>query len=155
MLPIRNTNIPNNCIWVNNAVNLKQTKLRGNKHGFTFEQPNACLRSNCARTATYLDTDNIMLKNYPPTQTKAWQKLTDHYKTLAPVHLRELFAQDAQRFEKFTLQFEDMLFDLSKNRVTEETLELLVALAEEMELPSAIESLFGGDKINEIGRAHV
>ncbi|GAB3196491.1 glucose-6-phosphate isomerase [Pontibacter aydingkolensis] len=59
-----------------------------------------------------------------------------------------MFARDEQRFEKFSLQFEDILFDLSKNRVTKETLDLLVELAEEMDLPAAIESMFGGDKIN-------
>lgn len=89
-----------------------------------------------------------MLKNYSPTQAKAWQKLEKHYKELAPKHLRELFAQDPKRFEKFKLQLDDMLFDLSKNRITEETLTLLTELAEEMELPAAIESMFRGEPIN-------
>ena len=89
-----------------------------------------------------------MLKNYAPTNTQAWQKLADHYKELQPKHLRELFAQDGQRFEKLSLHFEDMLFDLSKNRITEETLDLLVDLAKEMELPTAIEGMFSGEKIN-------
>ncbi|WP_162053026.1 glucose-6-phosphate isomerase [Pontibacter pamirensis] len=89
-----------------------------------------------------------MLKNYSPTQAKSWQKLEKHYKEIAPKHLRELFAQDPQRFEKFSLQLDDMLFDLSKNRITEETLSLLTELAEEMELPAAIESMFQGEPIN-------
>ncbi|RDV13946.1 glucose-6-phosphate isomerase [Pontibacter diazotrophicus] len=89
-----------------------------------------------------------MLKNYSPTQAKAWQKLEKHYKEIAPKHLRELFAQEPQRFEKFSLQLDDMLFDLSKNRITEETLSLLTELAEEMELPAAIESMFQGEPIN-------
>ncbi|GAB3533302.1 glucose-6-phosphate isomerase [Pontibacter brevis] len=89
-----------------------------------------------------------MLKNYSPTQAKAWQKLEKHYQEIAPKHLRELFEQDPQRFEKFSLQLEDMLFDLSKNRITEETLSLLTELAEETELPAAIESMFRGEPIN-------
>ncbi|MBC5991340.1 glucose-6-phosphate isomerase [Pontibacter cellulosilyticus] len=89
-----------------------------------------------------------MLKNYPPTQTIAWKKLEDHFNALQPKHLRELFSQDPERFRKLSLQFEEMMFDLSKNRVTEETLDLLVELAQEMELPTAIESMFGGQSIN-------
>ena len=89
-----------------------------------------------------------MLKNYSPTSTNAWSKLENHYNELQPKHLRELFAQDPQRFEKLSLEFEDMLFDLSKNRITEETLALLVELANEMDLPAAIESMFSGKHIN-------
>ncbi|MHA6249154.1 glucose-6-phosphate isomerase [Pontibacter sp. CAU 1760] len=89
-----------------------------------------------------------MLKNQSPIQAKAWQKLDAHYKALAPQHLRDLFAQDPARFDKFSLQSEDMLFDLSKNRITEETLTLLTELAEELGLPAAIESMFKGEPIN-------
>lgn len=89
-----------------------------------------------------------MLKNISPTTTDAWQKLQAHYKQLQPQHLRDLFSNDPERFQKLSLQFEDFLFDLSKNRITEETLELLVKLAEETALPEAIESMFRGDKIN-------
>ncbi len=89
-----------------------------------------------------------MLKNQSPIQTAAWQKLEKHYKDIAPQHLRELFAKDPARFEKFSLQLEDMLVDLSKNRVTEETMQLLTELAEEMDLPAAIESMFTGEAIN-------
>ncbi|PRY11941.1 glucose-6-phosphate isomerase [Pontibacter ummariensis] len=89
-----------------------------------------------------------MLKNISPTQTNAWTKLQEHYKQVQPQHLRDLFAQDPQRFEKFSLHLEDMLFDLSKNRITEETLDLLTDLAEETGLPAAIESMFTGKEIN-------
>ena len=89
-----------------------------------------------------------MLKNYPPTQTEAWKKLQAHFNEIQPWHLREFFAQDPQRFEKLSLQFEDMLFDLSKNRISEETLDILVELAKEMELPAAIEQMFSGERIN-------
>ncbi|MCJ8166235.1 glucose-6-phosphate isomerase [Pontibacter sp. E15-1] len=89
-----------------------------------------------------------MLKNQSPTQAAAWQKLTAHYQEVAPKHLRDLFAQDPSRFEKFSLQLDDMLIDLSKNRVTEETMQLLTELAQELELPAAIESMFRGEAIN-------
>ncbi|MEJ8804557.1 glucose-6-phosphate isomerase [Pontibacter sp. H249] len=89
-----------------------------------------------------------MLKNYSPTRTQAWKKLEDHYNSLQPQHLRDLFNQDPKRFEKLSLHFGDMLFDLSKNRVTEETLDLLVELAKEVDLPAAIENMYGGEKIN-------
>jgi glucose-6-phosphate isomerase len=89
-----------------------------------------------------------MLKNYSPTQAKAWKKLEAHYQQIAPKHLRELFAQDTERFNKFSLHLDEMLVDLSKNRITEQTLELLTELAEELELPAAIESMFRGEPIN-------
>lgn len=89
-----------------------------------------------------------MLKNTAPTTTAAWQKLQAHYNLVQPQTLRDLFATDPERYQKLSLQFEDFLFDLSKNRITPETLDLLVNLAEEMELPAAIESMFRGEKIN-------
>ncbi|WP_242928249.1 glucose-6-phosphate isomerase [Pontibacter vulgaris] len=89
-----------------------------------------------------------MLKNYSPTTTQAWKKLEAHFATLQPQHLRELFARDPERFDKLSFRLEDTLFDLSKNRITEETLDLLTQLAEETALPEAIESMFRGDKIN-------
>ena len=89
-----------------------------------------------------------MQKNNSPIEANAWQKLEDHYQEVAPKHLRELFAQDPQRFEKFSLHLEDMLVDLSKNRVTEETMQLLTDLAEELALPAAIEGMFRGEPIN-------
>ena len=89
-----------------------------------------------------------MLKITAPTTTAAWQKLQAHYNLVQPQTLRNLFANDPERYQKLSLQFEDFLFDLSKNRITPETLDLLVNLAEEMELPAAIESMFRGEKIN-------
>ena len=58
--------------------------------------------------------------------------------------MRELFAEDPQRFERFSLRFEDILFDYSKNRVTEETMALLFDLAREAELSAKIEAMFTG-----------
>ncbi|MFD1188015.1 glucose-6-phosphate isomerase [Pontibacter rugosus] len=89
-----------------------------------------------------------MLKSNSPTTTEAWKKLETHFNQLQPQHLRELFAQDPERFQKFTYKLNDTLYDLSKNRITEETLQLLTQLADETGVPAAIESMFSGDKIN-------
>ena len=90
-----------------------------------------------------------MLKKIPPTKTKNWRKLAKHVVTIKDVHLRDLFAKDPERFHKFSLRFNDILVDYSKNRITEETMRLLIGLAEEVELKDAIEKMFAGDKINE------
>ncbi|WP_439883217.1 glucose-6-phosphate isomerase [Pontibacter sp. MBLB2868] len=89
-----------------------------------------------------------MLKNYSPTHTDAWKKLQAHFEQIQPKHLRELFAEDPDRFDTFSYKVGDTLYDLSKNRITAETLELLTQLAQEMALPDAIESMFRGEKIN-------
>nr|WP_315823648.1 hypothetical protein [Paraflavitalea speifideiaquila] len=89
-----------------------------------------------------------MLPTIKPHRTRAWGKLEDHYKKMNRTHLRELFAEDPERFHKFSLQLEDILFDYSKNRITEKTLELLLDLAEECELDKAISAMFSGDPIN-------
>jgi glucose-6-phosphate isomerase len=89
-----------------------------------------------------------MLRKIDPTQTKSWPKLAAHYEKLAPVHMKELFAEDPDRFRKFSFRFEDILVDCSKNRMTVETLGLLLDLAEEAGVKDAIESMFKGDKIN-------
>ena len=82
------------------------------------------------------------------TQSPAWQALTEHFPTMSERHMRDLFAEDAQRFEKFSLRFNDMLVDYSKNRITEETLTLLLALTEQAGLRGAIDNMFAGVKIN-------
>ena len=83
-----------------------------------------------------------------PTQTKAWKALNNHKQDIEQLHMRDLFAQDSQRFEKFSLKLGDLLLDFSKNRITEETTKLLVSLAEEMELPAWKERMFNGEHIN-------
>ena len=94
------------------------------------------------------------LKNTNPTNTKAWKALEEHYKNQNQQHLKALFAEDPDRAAQFTLQWQDFLVDLSKNRMNRETLELLLALAEEMDLKDAIEKYFSGDLINQTeGRA--
>jgi glucose-6-phosphate isomerase len=89
-----------------------------------------------------------MLPNHNPSETGAWQKLEMIFLTLQATHLRELFAEDPDRFKKFSLQFEDILIDYSKNIVNEEALRLLLSLASEVELQEAIAAMFRGEKIN-------
>ena len=89
------------------------------------------------------------MKNINPTQTQAWQALEAHFAANKETQLKDLFAQDPKRFDKFSLTFGgDILVDYSKNLITEETLKLLVDLAKETDLRSAIDAMFNGDKIN-------
>ncbi|MGV3538770.1 MAG: glucose-6-phosphate isomerase [Rufibacter sp.] len=83
-----------------------------------------------------------------PITTQAWEKLSAHFAQTSNTHLKDLFAQDPQRFQKFSLTFEDILLDYSKNRITEETRALLVELAQECGLKDAIAAMFSGEKIN-------
>jgi len=89
-----------------------------------------------------------MLKKIHPTCTFAWEKLLRHYKEIKKTHLKDLF-NDKKRFEKFSIKFDDILFDYSKNKITGTTIDLLLELADEMALEKAIASMFEGDKINE------
>ncbi len=78
----------------------------------------------------------------------SWKKLNEHYSKNSSLHMRDLFAADKNRFSKYTVQFNDILVDYSKNRITDETISLLIALAEEAGLKQAIEDMFAGKKIN-------
>ena len=82
------------------------------------------------------------------TRRKSWRALAAHHKTLAATHLRELFAADQTRGERLNAEAAGLYLDYSKNRVTDETLRLLLALAEECGLRARIEAMFRGDKIN-------
>jgi len=82
------------------------------------------------------------------TQSPAWQNLQKHYEATKDLHLRQLFAEDPQRFAKFSLRFKDFLLDFSKNRITDETLRLLLALAEQAQVKAWAEKMFTGAKIN-------
>ena len=89
------------------------------------------------------------MKNINPTQTSAWQALQKHYDDMKDVTIADLFAKDSDRFTRFSATFDDlMLVDFSKNRITEETLAKLQALAKETDLAGAIKSMFSGEKIN-------
>ncbi len=90
-----------------------------------------------------------MLSRINPTTTDAWKSLQTHFEATKHTHLRELFAQNTQRFAQFSIQFEDILLDYAKNHLTAETLDLLTQLAYQTELPQAIKAMFGGEKINE------
>ncbi|CAK1964045.1 glucose-6-phosphate isomerase [Vibrio crassostreae] len=90
-----------------------------------------------------------MLKNINPTHTQAWKALTAHFESAQDMDMKELFAQDAKRFESFSTRFgSDILVDYSKNLIDAETMQHLFALANETEVKSAIEAMFGGDAIN-------
>ena len=84
----------------------------------------------------------------PLTARPAWQALAAHHQEIEKIHLRELFAQDAGRGERLTLEAVGLYLDYSKNRVTNETLQLLVQLATESDLAGRIGAMFGGEKIN-------
>ena len=78
----------------------------------------------------------------------AWRALQAHYKQVAPLHLRELFRNDRARGERMTLEAAGVYLDYSRNRVTDETLSLLVQLAEESGLRERIDAMFAGERIN-------
>jgi glucose-6-phosphate isomerase len=82
------------------------------------------------------------------TQLPAWKDLEAHYQEISALHMRDLFASDPERFERFSLRLDDILFDYSKNRITEETVDLLIELARQAGLTEMIEAMFSGEKIN-------
>ncbi len=84
----------------------------------------------------------------PLTQSHAWQALRDHQREIAAVTLRELFAREPDRFERFTIEAEEILLDFSKNRITATTLELLLDLARESDVAGWRERMFNGERIN-------
>jgi glucose-6-phosphate isomerase len=90
-----------------------------------------------------------MLPAINPTDTNAWRKLEIHFMMMQATHLRELFAEDPDRFSKFSLTLNNILLDYSKNLITEETIQLLTELAAETELAPAIQAMFTGKVINQ------
>ena len=84
----------------------------------------------------------------PLTQRAAWKALEAHYKKIRKLHLRKLFAKDPQRGERLTAEAVGMYLDYSKNRITDETVRLLLQLAHESGLRSRIDAMFQGEKIN-------
>ncbi len=89
-----------------------------------------------------------MLPKVNPTTTQAWKLLQEHYSEMKTVQLRELFNNNTNRFEKFSLRFDEILFDYSKNIITDKTIQLLLQLAEECKVKEAISAMFKGDVIN-------
>jgi len=90
-----------------------------------------------------------MLPKINPTRSRTWSKLNDHHRKIKDVKMKDLFAADPERFNRFHLQFKDILVDYSKNRITDETLQLLLELAEEVGVKKAVKDMFAGEKINE------
>ncbi len=91
-----------------------------------------------------------MLPKVNPTSTQAWLLLKKHQKEeMQRVHMKTLFENDPERFKKFSLCFNDILFDYSKNIITPKTMQLLLLLAEECNVKVAIEAMFAGEIINE------
>ena len=82
------------------------------------------------------------------TQSAAWQALSAHYADIKPLQMRQMFLDDPERFDKFSLRLGDLLFDYSKNRINNVTIRLLVALAEQAGLQAGIGRMFSGDRIN-------
>ena len=98
-----------------------------------------------ASTGTTTASDH---KFRPLTETEAWKALEAHYEQVRGLHLRDLFAADQERGERLTAEALGLFFDYSKNRITDETVKLLIALARESGLQSHIDAMFRGDKIN-------
>jgi len=90
-----------------------------------------------------------MLPDHNPTTTLSWQKLEVQFLTLQATSMRDLFAEDPERFAHFHLKFEDILVDYSKNLIIDETIKDLIELAREVELKNAINAMFQGVKINQ------
>ena len=82
------------------------------------------------------------------TTSPAWIALAEHYRQLRDYSMREAFEQDSARFDKYSLSLNDILFDYSKNRINEQTLPLLINLANATGLPKKIEAMYTGAKIN-------
>jgi len=90
-----------------------------------------------------------MLEKKNPVRTGIWNDLRIHHKAMKQVQMKDLFSEDPERFNKFSLRFEDILLDYSKNIITDDTLFLLLELARESGVSDAMEKMFTGDPINE------
>jgi glucose-6-phosphate isomerase len=89
-----------------------------------------------------------MLPSIQPDHTQAWKKLEAHYQDMKNKHLRDLFREEPERFSKFSLCLGEIVFDYSKNLITDQTLTLLEELANECGLSDAIRAMFSGERIN-------
>ena len=96
-----------------------------------------------------------MLPTVNPTQTNAWKELENYFATFKGTQMKDMFAKDSQRAAKYSLQFEDIFVDFSKNLIDEKVMSLLLKLAEECGLKDAIEAEFTGEKINKTEKRSV
>ena len=92
---------------------------------------------------------NMSLQSINPTTTKAWQKLQKHFKEMENVSMKTMFEEDKFRTQKFHIHWNKFLLDYSKNRINQQTIDLLLELAEEVNLKEAISKYFEGDIINQ------
>jgi len=82
------------------------------------------------------------------TESKSWLALTKHYNEIKHIHMRDMFDGDPNRFDKYSLELNDILYDFSKNRIDDETLTLLLQMANQVDLPGWIDKMFKGEPIN-------
>jgi len=90
----------------------------------------------------------MSLPSINPTTTKAWKALQNHFETVNKLHIKDCFINDQNRAEQFKIKWEDFYVDYSKNRITEKTFNLLLELANQVQLKQAIDAQFSGDIIN-------
>src|SRR5579862_5116114 len=105
------------------------------------ERKETSMAAHAERTTKSLGTE-------PLTERKGWKALGEHYKNVEKLHLRNLFADDPKRGDRLTLEAIGIFLDYSKNRITDETIKLLLELAEESNLQARIKAMFQGEKIN-------
>ncbi len=91
----------------------------------------------------------MALKNINPTKTQAWEKLADHFDQIKFETIKNLFEENKNRFNDFSINYPNILFDYSKNRINQETIDLLIDLAKECDLQEAIKQMFSGQVINQ------
>src|SRR5262245_66227918 len=96
--------------------------------------------------------NNVTKTIQPLTKRKAWESLAKHSKEIKKLHFGKLFAQDSKRGERFTAEAAGLFLDYSKNRITDQTLELLLQLAAESGLRGKIDALFGRSEERRVGK---
>lgn len=84
----------------------------------------------------------------PLTSSPAWKALATHFSEVKSDTMKEMFAADPARFDKFSLDFEEILMDFSKNRISDETMKLLYGLASQQDVNRLAKKMFGGEKIS-------
>src|SRR5262245_34495653 len=109
---------------------------------------NILAKDESMATGTTAARPGARTQTAPLTRRKAWKALQTHYKHVREMHLRDLFAADPERGVRMTAEAAGIFLDYSKNRITGETLALLIQLAEECGLRERIDAMFRGDKIN-------
>ena len=90
-----------------------------------------------------------MLNKVNPSETQSWKNLVDHYKEMKNIHMKDLFVNDPDRFNKYSIRFNGILVDYSKNIITEDTLKLLLRLTDDVGLRDALNKMFNGERIND------